>query len=158
MRRLRHEPQTITREDSVLTAQRRDVRNGRERDQVEHVVDEVRVRAELLGKREHQLERDADCGEVSIGILRRRALRIQHGEALGQRPAGQMVVGDDDVNSGLAQCADGLERTRATVTRDDQSRSSFACGANAGVAQVVPILETARNERHGPRRSNAASG
>jgi hypothetical protein len=44
----------------------------------------------------------ANRGEVAIGIFRTRSFRVQDGEAFGQRPARQMVVGDDDVDARLA--------------------------------------------------------
>ena len=62
----------VAREDAILAAQRRDVGDRRERDEIEQAIDEVLVAAHRARQRERELERDADRGEI---LVRRRAAR-----------------------------------------------------------------------------------
>ena len=69
----------------------------------------------------------------------------------GSGPPGKMVIGDDDIDARFAQRADGLERARAAVARDDEAGAGFARGTYARLAQVVAVLQTSRDERNGTR-------
>ena len=59
--------QAVAREHAILSAQRGDVGNCRQRDKIEHAVDGVLVPAALADQRQRQLERDADGGQISVG-------------------------------------------------------------------------------------------
>ena len=60
-------------EHAILAAQRRDVGDRRQRDEVEHAVDDVLIAAHGARERERQLERDADRGEILVASTCSRA-------------------------------------------------------------------------------------
>ena len=47
-----------------------------------------------------------------------------------------------------SQRANRFERAGATVTRDDEPRANLARGSHAGLAQIVSVFESPRDERH----------
>ena len=57
-----------------------------------------------------------------------------------------MVVGDDDIDSSLAQLGYGLSSTGSAVASDDHGCTILQRGLNTGFAQVVPIFNSSRNE------------
>ena len=82
--RLLHYLEPRAREHAILAAQRCDVRDGRERDQVEHAGTHFSLPSHCARERERELERDADRREILVGILTPVALRIQNRQARGQ--------------------------------------------------------------------------
>ena len=86
---------------AVLPAQRHDVCDRAERDELE-VIREGRLAVPQLprprsGKGLAELEGDADAREVLVGIRAVRAMRVEHRAGGRQLTARQMVVRDDDV-------------------------------------------------------------
>src|SRR4051812_13641032 len=75
---LREHLQPIPHKDAILPTQRRNVSNRCERNQVEHSPDEVFVLAERAGKRQSELERNTDRGEILIGISAAGPLRVEY--------------------------------------------------------------------------------
>src|SRR4051794_1936309 len=58
--------EAVAREHAILAAQRRDVGDRRERDEIEHPEDAVLVAAERARDGQRELERHADGGEVLV--------------------------------------------------------------------------------------------
>jgi len=81
---------------------------------------EPRRLAGAVAERLHQLERDADAGQVLVGIAAVVALRVDHGKAIGQIGIRLVVVGNDQVDAQVAGPARRLGAADAAVDRDDQ--------------------------------------
>ena len=140
--------ETVADENAILTAERRDVRNRRQRDKIQHRPYEVVVGAELAGESEGELEGYADGGEVLIRISVARPLGIENREAIRQLTTWKVVVGDDDVDSRSAEPRDGSNRSGAAVARDHDLCFRRDRGVDSGIAQVISVLDPTGNERH----------
>jgi hypothetical protein len=150
--RLGEELEAVAGEHAVLAAQRREVGDRRERDEVELAPHQRVLFAQRLGDGERELERHAGRAEaaVGLGVVRPGRVRVEHGEARRHAAAvaRQVVVADDHVDAGGAQVGHGAVRARAAVAREHHRRAGLARGAHAGVGEVVPVGEAVRDERH----------
>src|SRR6266542_2301365 len=144
---LAHHAKPVADEHPILSAQRRDVGNGGERDQIEHCPDEAVSFSQLLRQSKRKLECDADGGEILIGIPAARTAWIQDGDAIGKRAGGEMVVGDDYVDAHFAEARDRHDRARSAVARDDDLCTNSYGRICAGVAEVVTVFDATRDER-----------
>ena len=82
----------------------------------------------LRAQRLHQLQRDADAGQVLVGIGAVVPLRVDHRQRLRQLGVGLVVVGDDQIDAELARAARRLGAADAAVDRDDQLRRRRRAG------------------------------
>ena len=87
--------------------------------------------AGALAQRLHQLQRDADAGEVLVGIRAVVALGIDHRERRRQRAFGLVVIGDDQIDAELARAQRRLGAADAAVDRDDQRARPRRAGARS---------------------------
>ena len=148
IRGLLHHLEPEPREHAILSAQRRDVGDRRERDEIEHAVHRVLVAAQRARECERELERDAHRSEILVRVLAAVLLRIEHRETRRQRTARQVMIGDDDVDPRLARDFDGRERVRAAVAGDEHLRARCDGGVHAGEREVVAVLDAPRDERN----------
>ena len=144
---VRQHLETVADEYAIFATERRDVRNRRQCDKIEHRPDEVVVGAELAGESERELEGDADGGEVLVRISVAGPLGIENREAIRQLTARKVVVGDDDVDSRSAEPRDGSNGASAAVTRDHDPGFRRDRRVDSGIAQVISVLDAPGNER-----------
>ncbi len=78
------------------------------------------VAAGAAAERLHQLQRDADAGEVLVGIRAVVPLRVDDGERGRQLGVRLVVVGDDQIDAELAGAPRGVGAADAAVHRHDQ--------------------------------------
>ncbi len=145
--RLGQQPEAVADEDAILPAERRDIGDRRQRDEIEQREDRSGRSSQPGGERQRELEHDARGGQVLVGIPATVAFGIEHGEGARQRATGQVVVGDDDVDARGIQSIDRRMRIGATVGRDDQSRPRVARGGDARGAEIVPIGKAMGDKR-----------
>jgi hypothetical protein len=86
---LRQHSETVAHQNAILTAQRSNVGNGCERNQIQHCPDERIVFPELFRERECKLERDSDSREILVGILTTFLSWIQDSEHSGRASPGK---------------------------------------------------------------------
>ena len=127
--RLGEHLEPVAREDAVLAAQRRDVGDRRERDEIEHAVDDVLVAAQRARDGERELERDADRGEILVLRPAARTLRIEHRVRVRQVAARQVVVADDDVDSRRLQRARRARRALVPQSQVTTTVAPASCAA-----------------------------
>ena len=156
---------------AVLPAQRHDVCDRAERDELE-VIREGRLAVPRLLRtlcREGlaELKGHADAREILVGVRAVRAMRIDHRAGGRQLAARQMVVRDDDVELASALYRRNIrDRSDAAVHRDEQVRllrNLFECLAVEAVAlrhavgdvEVHLRAEFAQRPRQERRRRHA---
>ena len=149
--------ETAPHEHAVLSAQGRDVGDRGERDEVEHVEHHVLVAAQRAGQFERELEGHSNSREILVGRFVVVPTRIDHGERVRQRPAGQMVVGDDQVDSRRAQVIGGGVGRSAAVACEHHSRACRLRRRHTRGPEIVAVRPAVRNERHG-RPAERADG
>ena len=71
-------------------------------------------------QRLHQLQRDADAGEVLVRIRAVVPLRIDDRQRRRQSCVGLVMIGDDQVDAQLARPPRGIGAADAAVDRDDE--------------------------------------
>ena len=145
VRTLRQHLQSELGDDAVLADQRHDVgeradrRDLHERRQPRRL---PRPRAERL----HQLQRDADAGEVLVRIAAVVSLRIHHRARIGQLVVRFVMVGDDQVDAELAGAARRFRRADAAVDRDDQLHAFGVEAIDGARLQTVAVGQPFGNE------------
>ena len=97
-------------------------------------------------ERLHELQRDADAGEVLVGIRAVVPLRVDDGERRRQRRARLVVVGDDEVEPELARAQRRFHAADAAVDRDDQLRALGVQPIDRGGLQAVAVLQALGDE------------
>ncbi len=105
--------------------------------------------AEHARERERELECDADSGEILVRVAAPGTSRVEHGKAIGERPARQVVVGDDHVDPGATGRRHRIAGARAAIAREEHRRAPRDGGLDAGRREIVAVLDAARDERLG---------
>ena len=100
----------------------------------------------LATQRLHQLERDADAGEVLVGIVAVGALRIDHRERRRQRGIRFVMVRDDQIDAQFAGAPRRVSATDAAIDRNDQRHAFGMQSVDRCWLQPVAVLETLRDE------------
>ena len=77
-------------------------------------------RSGCAAQRLHQLQRDADAGEVLVGIAAVVPLRVDHRQRRRQLGVRLVMVGDDQIDAELARAPRRVGAADAAVDRDDQ--------------------------------------
>ena len=143
-------------EDAVLPEQRHDVRHRGEPREDEERPRERRpgvepFRARLRGERVREEERDARAAEV-FEPLGMRDLGVDD-DAVRQRLARKMVVGDDDLDAARPERGDRLDGVDSVVDRHDEPdagvRGEHPC--DGGVRHAVALGQPLREERRDVR-------
>ena len=147
--RIVEELEAVPNEHTIFAAQRSDIRDRRQRDEIEHRVHRAVIASYGARERERQLERDAHRGEILVGRRTVGALGIQYRVCGRQRTARQVVIGDDHVDPRRLKLGDRTVRARSAVAGDHQLGAAFLRGPHAGIAEIVAVLQATRNERHG---------
>ena len=78
------------------------------------------VAAGAPAERLHQLQRDADAGQVLVRIGAVVPLRVDDGERRRQLGVRLVVVGDDQIDAELARAPGRVGAADAAVDRDDE--------------------------------------
>ena len=110
-------------EDPVFADERHHVGHRGQCHQVEQMVRKVGREAERGNQCLHQLEGDAGAAEPPRPRRVVRALRIDDGERRRQLGTGQMVVGDDDPDTGGPGRAHRVHGGDAAVAGDHERRA-----------------------------------
>ena len=102
----------------------------------------ARSRAERL----HQLQRDADAGEILVRIGAVVALRIDDRARIRQLGVRLVMVGDDQIDAELTRPARRLRRADAAVDRDDQLHAFGVQAIDRAGLQAVAVGQPFGNE------------
>jgi hypothetical protein len=102
--------------------------------------------AGLLEQSLDELEGDPDAGQTRVRIAGIRQDRIEHGRRRGQRVAGTMMVGDDDVDALFPGPSGELDGLDAAVHADDQGRAALDRDADVIVLDAVAVGQALRDE------------
>src|SRR5690349_15643893 len=121
--RFREELESVADEDAILTAQRSDIGDRRERDEIEHAVDRILVRAHRARERQRELECDTDGGKILVRRLAAGTSRIEHRDRRWKWPAWKVMIRDDHVDAARLQFVHGAERAGAAVASHDNRRA-----------------------------------
>ena len=127
-------------------ADRHEVEPLREIRLVEAASREVALVAQSIAHRAHDVERDADPGEIGAGKRRTRNVRIDQRARGRQVVARQVVVRDDDVHAVVTSQRHALDAGHAVVHRDDHARPPIERDAHQFGGQAVAILEPVRHD------------
>ena len=132
-------------DDAVLATQRHDIGHRAKRGHL----DEPRQPTCVVGplaQRLHQLERDADAGEVLVRIGTVGTLRIDDRERRRQRGVRFVMVRYHEIKPELA-CSDGGRRgSDTTVDRDHHRDLLRREPLDGGRFEPIPILDPVRDE------------
>ena len=134
-----HDAQPHLREHAVLTAQRRHVGDGAQCHQVEVLVRQVGIRSHRLAQRDRQLVGDPHRGQVLVHRRAIGAARVAHRQGGGQRPPGEMVIGDDHVDPRGDQVGDRARGAGTAVAGDHQGGPMPTRRRTAGRTEVVAV-------------------
>ena len=131
-------PEAGRRERPVLVDERDDVRDRRQRDEVEVATDGRVIRAE---ERLAELVYDARSAQLGKRVARRPG---GHDRAVGKDVAGPVVVGDDHVEPATRRLRDLLDRRDPAVDRQEQPDTVVREPAERLSRDAVTLLEPAR--------------
>src|SRR5258705_5783552 len=101
---------------------------------------------EHFDERLRELEGDARAAEVLVLRLAVGAARVNHRVRGGQLVARQVVIGDDDINTGGTGGRDGSVRCYSTIAGDDQLRTDALGLGETGGPQIVTLADSVRDE------------
>src|SRR5207237_7822933 len=59
-----------------------------------------------------------------------------------------MVVSHDDIDPGAAQAGDWSDRAGSAIARHHDLRSRFQRGVDPGIAEIIAVLDSPRDEGH----------
>ena len=135
------------RDDAVLADQRHDVGERADRGNLDEGRQPLRL-ARSGAQRLHQLQRDADAGEMLVRIGAVVALRIDHRQRDRQRGVRLVMVGDDQIDPELAGAQRRLGAADAAVDRDDQRDAIGMQPVDRRGLQPVAVLDPLGNEVH----------
>ena len=147
---LREQLQPVAHQDAVFARERHDVGHGRERHQVQEMKRQMRRQPQRRHERLRELECDARAAQLLRCGAAVGALRIEHRGRRGELVAGEMVVGDDDLDAGRPGGAYHLHRGDTTVAGDDQPGAQTARLGEPGRPEVVAVAQPVRDERVDP--------
>ena len=94
----------------------------------------------------HQVERDPDAGEALAGERTLRQVRVHDDGRVGQRIAGQMMIGDEHRNAEPVCLRDPVEARYAIIDRDQERWAALRRNAHDFRGQAVAVFETIRHE------------
>ena len=140
---MRQQIETELRDDAVLADQRHDVGERADRRDLDEARHQL-VAAGAAAERLHQLQRDADAGQVLVGIGAVVPLRVDDGERRRQLGVGLVVVGDDQIDAELARAPRRLGAADAAVDRDDQRDAVGVQPLDRRRLQPVAVAAAAR--------------
>ena len=135
----RHRPQPVADEPTVLTGQRDEVGDGRQRDELEIVL------GGRGAERERELVRDTRAAQVRARVPADRGV---HDRAVRQPSVGprRVMVGDHDVDPGGPGGGDLLDRGDRAVDRDQQLGPLLRQSLHGVRRQAVAVLDPAGHE------------
>src|SRR6266540_2149375 len=134
----RESPQARNRERPVLADERDDVRDRRERDQIQVAAERRGIGPE---KRLAELEDDAGSAQLRERIVGRPR---RHDRAIRQLPGRPVVVGDDDLEPTPARLRDLGDRSDPAVDGQHQPAALVGEPFERRARDPVPLVETAR--------------
>ena len=97
-------------------------------------------------KRLHQLQRDADAGQVLVGIGAVVPLRIDHRQRRRQLRVRLVMIGDDQIDAELARAPRRLGAADAAIHRHDQRDAVGVQPLDRRRLQAVAVLQPLRDE------------
>jgi hypothetical protein len=149
-----HALQALRHQDAVVGVELDHVGHRAQRDQVEQ-----RVQLRLVGGVEHaaaaqfgaqgqqHVEHDAHAGQVLAREAAGGLVRIHDHARARQRVAGQVVVGDHDLDAAFARRLDAVDAGDAVVHGDDDVGRFFARGQGDDFRrQAVAVFEAVRHD------------
>ena len=134
-------------DDAVLADQRHDVGERADRRDLDEAGQPVVV-ARRVTQRLHELQRDADAGEVFVGIPAIAALGIDDGEGGRQLRVRLVMIGDDQIHPQLTRAPRRLGAANAAVHRHDQRDPVGMEPLDRGRLQTVAVAQPLRDEVH----------
>jgi hypothetical protein len=126
------------RERAVLVEQRHDVGHGRERDEIEVLLEERVGRSQ---QRLGELPDDARAAEAGERVV---ALQRRDDRAVGERVSGPVVVGDDDLEPEPARTCDLCDGRDPAVDGEDELDPVGGQPFERLAVQAVALVEAAR--------------
>ena len=153
-------------EDAVVLVELHDVGDGAECDEVDEGVEPglglLRVDASLAKQRpegEEHVVHDAHARKGFRGEGRVREVRIYDADGGRKLGAGQMVVGDDDVDAELRGMAHGFGGGDTVVDGEEHVGARRACGEQVdhGAGEAVAVMDAVRHEVVGLHAHHAES-
>ena len=136
--RSRERAQTCDRERSVLTHERNDVRDRRERDEIEMPAQHFGLDAQQCLP---ELVDDAGPAQLREGIV---GGARRHDRTIRQLVARTMVIGDDDVEAELSCAPDLFDGSDAAVDGQDEPAPLLREPLQRLAADAVALVEAAR--------------
>ena len=136
-------------EDPVLAPQSGDIRDRPDGDELQIMAEIfLRLIREAFSREEglDQLEGDPDSGQAPVGISRGFENGVENGQGLGELGAGEVMVGDDDVDPELPGPPDKAVGLDAAVHADDETGASFRGDGDVLVLDAVAVLEPLGDE------------
>ena len=143
MRAARQQIEAELRDDAVLADERHDVGERADRGDL----DESRqpgVASGAAAQRLHQLQRDADAGEVLVRIRAVVALRVDDRQRRRQLGVRLVVVGDDQIDAELARAPRRVGAADAAIDRDDERHAVGVQPLDRRRLQAVAVVAAAR--------------
>ena len=148
VRSLRQHLQAELGDDAILTDQRHDVGQRADRGDLDEGWQPVGF-ARAHAQRLHELESDADAGEMLVGVRAIVPFRVDDRDRLRKFGVGLVMVRDDEIEAKLAAAACRLRTANAAVDRDDDMHALGVQAFERGRLESVAITQTLGNEmRH----------
>ena len=97
------------------------------------------VCARLDAQRLHQFQRNADAGEVLVGIRAVVPLGIDDRERLRQLGVGLVMIGDDQIETERPRPRRRLDAADAAVHRDDECHAERVKTLDRGRLQAIAV-------------------